>query len=60
VVLPADTDAETIDELQSCLDASSPEKENISSAQYVTNCIEKVIGKTGWKSRFEPDVTVYF
>lgn len=60
VVLPADTDAEAMDELQTCLDASSPEAENVSSAQYVTNCIEKVIGMTGWKSQFEPDETIYF
>ena len=60
VILPAGTDAETMDELQTCLDASSPEAENVSSAQYVTNCIEKGIGMTGWKSRFEPDETIYF
>ena len=60
VVLPADIDTEAMDELQTCLDASSPEAENVSSAQYVTNCIEKVIGMTGWKSQFEPDETIYF
>lgn len=60
VVLPADTDTEAMDELRTCLDASSPEAKNVSSAQYVTNCIEKVIGMTGWKSQFEPDETIYF
>ena len=60
VVLPAGTDTETMDELQTCLDASSPEAENVSSAQYVTNFIEKVIGMTGWKSKFDPDETIYF
>lgn len=59
-VLPADTDANTMDELQACLDASSPEAENVSAAQYVTNCLDKVIGTTGWRSQFAPDVTLFF